>query len=230
MGIPGVAQVSIWGQRDRQLQVQVDPAAAARQQRHPDPADRDDRQRAVGVAAELRRGVDPGHRRLRRDAEPAPGRPAHLADHHGRPAGRGRGRGRGGRTVRLGDVDDRRRGPPAADRRRDRRRQAEPDAGRRAVPRRQHRAGDAGTSRPRSTPWSPGLRASPSTRRSTSRSATWTRRCAASGWPALIGCVLLALVVGVLRRSWRAALIAVVALTSRRPRRPWRAVPARRRR
>ena len=29
MSIPGVAQVSIFGQRDRQLQVQVDPAAAA---------------------------------------------------------------------------------------------------------------------------------------------------------------------------------------------------------
>ena len=25
MGVPGVANVSIWGQRDRQLQVQVDP-------------------------------------------------------------------------------------------------------------------------------------------------------------------------------------------------------------
>ena len=29
MGVPGVANVSIWGQRERQLQVQVDPAAAA---------------------------------------------------------------------------------------------------------------------------------------------------------------------------------------------------------
>ena len=26
MAIPGVSQVSIWGQRERQLQVQVDPA------------------------------------------------------------------------------------------------------------------------------------------------------------------------------------------------------------
>ena len=26
MGVPGVANVAIWGQRERQLQVQVDPA------------------------------------------------------------------------------------------------------------------------------------------------------------------------------------------------------------
>ena len=30
MGVPGVATSSIYGQRDRQLQVQVDPAATAR--------------------------------------------------------------------------------------------------------------------------------------------------------------------------------------------------------
>ena len=30
MSIPGVANVSIWGQRDRQLQVQVDPDSSAR--------------------------------------------------------------------------------------------------------------------------------------------------------------------------------------------------------
>ena len=43
MGLPGVANVAIWGQRDRQLQVQVDPQrlrdqrrlAAARSSRRP---------------------------------------------------------------------------------------------------------------------------------------------------------------------------------------------------
>ena len=37
MGIPGVANVSIYGQRDRQLQVQVDPAQLAGQGRHARP-------------------------------------------------------------------------------------------------------------------------------------------------------------------------------------------------
>ena len=40
MGVPGVANVSIWGQRERQLQVQVDPARAARPGRLADPGDR----------------------------------------------------------------------------------------------------------------------------------------------------------------------------------------------
>ena len=33
-GVPGVANVSIWGQRNRQVQVLVDPVQAARQRRH----------------------------------------------------------------------------------------------------------------------------------------------------------------------------------------------------
>ena len=79
MGVPGVANVSIFGQRDRQLQVQVDPARLQREQGQPHPGHRDHRQRAVGLAADLRRGVDARHRRVRRVGEPAPRRPARLA-------------------------------------------------------------------------------------------------------------------------------------------------------
>ena len=37
MGVPGVANVAIWGQRDRQLQVQVDPERLQAQRRHARP-------------------------------------------------------------------------------------------------------------------------------------------------------------------------------------------------
>ena len=74
MGVPGVANVSIWGQRERQLQVQVDPAAAAR-------AGRLARQvisttgNALWVSPlTLPRGVDAGHRRVHRHGQPAPRR------------------------------------------------------------------------------------------------------------------------------------------------------------
>ena len=37
MGVPGVANVSIWGLRDQQLQVQVDPATLAARKSHAEP-------------------------------------------------------------------------------------------------------------------------------------------------------------------------------------------------
>ena len=43
MGVPGVANVSVWGQRDRQLQVLVDPGAAPRARRVAAADHRDDR-------------------------------------------------------------------------------------------------------------------------------------------------------------------------------------------
>ena len=60
MGVPGVANVAIWGQRDQQLQVQVDPEQLRDQRRHAEPGHHDGRQRAGRLAAELPRGVDPG--------------------------------------------------------------------------------------------------------------------------------------------------------------------------
>ena len=55
------------------------PGAPARQRRLAAPGHRDDRQRAAGVAADLPRRVDAGHRRLHRRPQPAPERPARLA-------------------------------------------------------------------------------------------------------------------------------------------------------
>ena len=103
MGVPGVANVAIWGQRDRQLQVQVDPAKLRGQGV------------TLGQVIEttgnalwvspltLPRGVDAGDRRLHRHAEPAAGHPAHLADHDAGGPGRG-DRRRDTRRCRLGDV------------------------------------------------------------------------------------------------------------------------------
>ena len=51
MGVPGVANVSIWGMRDQQLQVQVDPETLAARKSHPQPGDPHHRQRAGGLAA-----------------------------------------------------------------------------------------------------------------------------------------------------------------------------------
>lgn len=75
MAVPGVANVAVWGQRDRQLQVLVDP----------------DRLRASGVTlADVRAAAGDavlvGGGRLRRHAQPAACRPAdgHRAD-RGRP-------------------------------------------------------------------------------------------------------------------------------------------------
>ena len=60
IGVPGVANVAIWGHRDRQLQVQVDPERLRDTGVTLLQVDRDDRQRAVGLAPDLRRGVDAG--------------------------------------------------------------------------------------------------------------------------------------------------------------------------
>ena len=84
MGIPGVANVAIWGHRDRQLQVLVDPARLRAShvsllQRRPDRG-----QRAARVAADVPQRVDPGHRRLPRRPEPAARRPPHPARSRGR--------------------------------------------------------------------------------------------------------------------------------------------------
>ena len=86
MGVPGVANVAIWGQRDRQLQVQVDPQRLRDQRRHAEPGHRDRRQRAGGLAAELPRGVDARHRRVHRDAAAAPPGPPHASTTSRRPS------------------------------------------------------------------------------------------------------------------------------------------------
>ena len=98
MAIPGVSQVSIWGQRERQLQVQVDPARLQSNQVTLTQLIETTGNALWVSPLSFVEASTPGHRRLRRDAEPAHRRPARLADHDLRRARRRRDRGRGRRA------------------------------------------------------------------------------------------------------------------------------------
>ena len=67
MGVQGVANVSTFGHRERQLQVQVDPKRLNDKGVALLDVVEADRKRPVGLAAQLPRGVHPRHRRLHRD-------------------------------------------------------------------------------------------------------------------------------------------------------------------
>ncbi len=85
MGIPGVANVSIYGQRDRQLQVQVDPATPARQGGQPRPRSSRPTGNALWVSPlTFVEASTPGTGGFVERPQPAPRRPARAADHHGR--------------------------------------------------------------------------------------------------------------------------------------------------
>ena len=85
MGVPGVANVAIWGQRDRQLQVLVDPSKLRAQRRDAPPG----RSRRPATRCGSRRSRSwrprPRDRRVHRHAQPAARRPAHLR-RSGRPS------------------------------------------------------------------------------------------------------------------------------------------------
>ena len=96
--------------------------APAGRRRLAQPSPGDNRQRALVLAAHVRRGVDARHGRLHRHGQPAPRDPTRVADHHRRHTRRGAARGHARQAhspqrCRLG-----RRGPPAAHRGRDRER------------------------------------------------------------------------------------------------------------
>ena len=115
------------GLRDRQLQVLVDPQRLRDQRVTLSQVIRDGGQRPARLAAQLPRGLDAGHRRVHRHAQPAPAGPPHPPDRRRRASSRrsrSRAAERAGEPLRLGDVEHRRRGPPAAHRRRGRQRRA----------------------------------------------------------------------------------------------------------
>ena len=122
MGVPGVANVSVWGQRDQQLQVQVDPEHLRDEGRHPQRSHPLCRQRPGGLTAELPRGLDAGDRRLHRD--PATAAASEAPAREDRRPGRAReGPGvRHGRQPAPGGRRDPHDRPPAPHRRRGHRR------------------------------------------------------------------------------------------------------------
>ena len=71
LGVPGVANVAIWGQRERQLQVQVDPERLREIGVSLLDVIETTGNALVGLAAELPGSVDPRHRRVYRYPEPA---------------------------------------------------------------------------------------------------------------------------------------------------------------
>ena len=83
-GVPGVANVSIWGQRNRQVQVQVDPAKL-----HDKGVTLDQVVKTAGEAVwssplTYLNSSTPGSGRLHRHAEPETERTSRLSHHSGR--------------------------------------------------------------------------------------------------------------------------------------------------
>ena len=106
MGVAGVANVAIWGQRDRQLQVLSTPRACATSDVTLEQVIATAGNAQLVSPLSFLEASTPGHRRLHRRPQPAPRRPP-------RPAVRDAGRPRAGpasrapaRAVRLGDVAD----------------------------------------------------------------------------------------------------------------------------
>ena len=152
-GVPGRVQRRDLGSEGAPAPGPRRSRAVGPRRRHPRPGHQHDRQRAVGVAAHLPRGVDAGHGRVHRPEQPAARRAAPLADQDGRRAGPGRHRGlrRARRHRRLraappapGGCGRRGRGPPGADRRRGRQRGRRPDPGGGEAARHEHDRGHRG--------------------------------------------------------------------------------------
>lgn len=141
MGVPGVANVAIWGERERQLQVQVDPARLSAAGVTLD--------QVIATAGEalwvsplsFLESSSPGDGGLDRHAEPEADHPPSAAHLVGRGFGQGHGQ-RHGRAA-SGRRDQRRGRPPAAHRRRHASGRPRSAAGHRKVPRSQHPGSDA---------------------------------------------------------------------------------------
>ena len=145
MGVPGVANVSVWGMRDQQLQVQVDPERLREQGVTLSQVIRTAGNAQVVSPLTFLEASTPGHRRVHRDpAAAAAGAPRAREDRRPRRAGQGAGRGHGRPTAtramsRRSSVDHQPligdavvAGGPGL------------DPGRREVPRHQHTRGDRG--------------------------------------------------------------------------------------
>jgi AcrB/AcrD/AcrF family len=144
MGVAGVSSVAIWGQRDRQLQVQVDPRRL-RDQKVSLLQVMETTGNAMWVSSlSWVEASTPGHRRLHRDQLAAAGDPACLSDHIGQRSGGGACRGH---AVPAGRYSHGCGGPPTADRRRRRECRRGSPARRREAPGCQHSGGDPGGGR-----------------------------------------------------------------------------------
>ena len=209
MGVPGVSNVAIWGQRDRQLQVQVDP-------RH---------LRAQNVSllqvietagnamwvSSLRLGGGVDFRGLADSSRPAAqrlGDPARVPNRIGGRSGPGASRGN---AVPAGRGSHGSRGPPAADRRLRGYRRRGPVAGCRELPGRQYPGGDAGsrTRAGRHAAGPSGVEINPSMYRPASYIEQGIDNVSRS---LLVGYLLVTLALGLSLFAWRAVLVGLVAI------------------
>ena len=201
MSIPGVANVAIWGQRDRQLQVLVDPD---RLRAHD--LSIDDVVRAAGDGVSLQAGgfLDTPNQRLAVTHASAVRTTSDLESIVVAQ--------RNGTALRIGDVATRGRGLAAADRRRDHQQRSRPAADRREAARRQHAAGDARRRGRRCAIWrrrSPSVHVDPTIFRPATFIEMSLRNLSRA---LLIGCVLVILVLLVFLADWRTALISSIAI------------------
>ena len=139
MGVPGVSNVVGVRAAGSPAAGAGRPGPAERPRRRAERGDQDNRQRHLGLPADLPGGLDPGHRRLHRHPEPAAVGAERLAD-RGRGLARP-GRGRGPPRAAPRRRRHRRRGPPAAHRRRHRGRRERSDDRHREVAGREHARG-----------------------------------------------------------------------------------------
>ncbi len=142
LGVPGVANVAIWGFRDRQLQVQVDPERLRDKQRDAEAGRRDaPRTRRSPRRCPSSRVSFPGTGGFIETPQQRLG-VRHVFDKLTDPKELSKVpvEGTGGKRPPR-RRDHRRRGPPAADRRRGRERRRRADARRREVPRQEHARG-----------------------------------------------------------------------------------------
>ena len=94
MGVPGVANVAIWGQRERQLQVQVDPERLRRARRHARPGDQHHRATRCGCRRSVcLEATTPGTGGFIDGPQPAARDPPQVADHDAGGPGPGADRG-----------------------------------------------------------------------------------------------------------------------------------------
>ena len=94
MGVPGVANVAIWGKRDQQLQVQVDPRTLRDQNVTLSQVIATTGNAQVVSPLSFLEALDAGHRRLHRDAAAAAAGPQRVRQDR-RPDGARQGAGRG---------------------------------------------------------------------------------------------------------------------------------------
>ena len=212
--VPGVANVAIWGEQLQMLTVQVDPDKMATRDVALDDVMEVTANSLDSGLLRFSNGAVIGTGGLIQTAEPAVGVQHVLPDRHARPTWpRSRWRTGPARRCALGDVADRQRGSPAADRRRRHQRRAGPAPRRGEAALGEHaRASRMGVEAGASRACSPACPASSSTPRSSGRPGSSRPSIHNLTQALLLGCLLVVLILGLFLFEWRVAVISVLTI------------------